>query len=134
MKVETHLNFEGKCEQALTFYQKLLGIEVSMLMKYRESPDQSLCPEGFGDKVMHANFKIGETAFMASDGGCTGKPNFSGFSLSFNAESETEAQRIIKGLSEGGKVTTSLASSFWGGLYGEVTDQFGLTWMISVFG
>lgn len=133
MKVETHLNFEGKCEEALTFYQKLLGIEVSMLMKYEDSPDQSLCPDGFDNKIMHANFKIGETAFMASDGDCCGAPNFSGFSLSFNAESEAEATRIIEGLSEGGKVTTPLSPSFWGGLFGMVTDQFGLSWMISVF-
>lgn len=132
MKVETYLFFGGKCEEALTFYQQLLGIEVSMLMKYNESPDPSLCPDQCGDKVMHANFKIGETAFMASDGDCQGQTNFSGFSLSFNVDSEEEGQRLMAGLCEGGKITLPLAPSFWGGLFGMVKDKYGISWMISV--
>jgi len=132
MKVETYLFFGGKCEEALTFYQQLMGIEVSMLMKYKESPDQTLCPPHCGDKVMHANFKIGETAFMASDGDCQGTPQFSGFSLSFNVDTEEEGQKLIASLSENGEITLPLAPSFWGGLFGMVKDKYGMSWMISV--
>ena len=132
MKVEIHLNFAGKCEEALTFYQQLLGIEVSMLMKYHESPESTLCPLGFENKVMHANFKIGETALMAFDGNETSTCQFSGFSLSFNVATEEEGHRIMEGLAIEGCITAPLAPSFWGGLFGTVTDQFGLSWMISV--
>ena len=132
MNVETYLFFNGKCEEALTFYQKLLGIEVSMLMKYEESPDQSLCPPNCGDKVMHANFRIGDTAFMASDGDCEGEPQFQGFSLSLNAESEEQGQAIMQGLAEDGEIKMPLAPSFWGGLFGMVTDKYGMSWMVSV--
>lgn len=81
---------------------------------------------------MHANFKIGDTSFMASDGDCTGEPDFGGFSLSFNVASEEEGNRIMEGLATNGKITMPLAPSFWGGLFGMVTDQYGISWMISV--
>lgn len=132
MKVETHLMFEGRCEEALIFYQQLLNIEVSMLMRFADSPDPSLCPPGAENKIMHANLRIGDTAFMASDGNCSGEPVFNGFALSFNATSDEEGQRIFAEFSQEGHVIKPLSSSFWGGLYGEVTDKFGLTWMISV--
>lgn len=133
MKVETHLSFEGQCEAALTYYQHILNIEVSMLMRFADSPDPSLCPPNSENKIMHANFKIGDTAFMASDGKCSGKTSFAGFALSFNAETETEGSRIYNAFAQEGTPVKALGSSFWGGLYGEVTDKFGLTWMISVF-
>lgn len=133
MKVETHLSFEGRCEEALIYYQQLLNIEVSMLMRFADSPDPALCPPNSDNKIMHANFKLGDTAFMASDGNCSGKTAFGGFALSFNAESEQEGHRIFQLFAEEGIVGKPLTNSFWGGLYGEVTDKFGLTWMISVF-
>lgn len=132
MKVETHLSFEGQCEEALIYYQQQLNIEVSMLMRFADSPDPSLCPPGAENKIMHANFKLGETAFMASDGTCSGETSFSGFALSFNADSEAEGHRIFTAFAKEGSVGKPLHTSFWGGLYGEVTDKFGLTWMISV--
>lgn len=133
MKVETHLSFEGQCEEALIYYQQLLNIEVSMLMRFADSPDPGLCPPNSDNKVMHANFKIGDTAFMASDGQCSGNSNFAGFALSFNAETEAEGERIFTAFAQEGRIIKPLANSFWGGLYGEVSDKFGLTWMISVF-
>lgn len=132
MKVETYLFFNGKCEEALTFYQQLLGIEVSMLMRYKESPDQSTCPPNCEEKVMHGNFKIGETSFMASDGDCEGEPNFSGFSLSYTALDDDDAHRVMNGFADGGEITMPLDTVFWGGLFGMVKDKYGMSWMVSV--
>ena len=47
MQVETYLFFEGRCEEALEFYRRTLGAEVTMLMRYQESPDPEMCP-GWG--------------------------------------------------------------------------------------
>ena len=45
---------------------------------------------------MHAQFQIGDTTVMASDGGNTGKPNFHGIALSISANSEAEADKIFE--------------------------------------
>lgn len=132
MSVELFLDFNGKCEEALTYYQSLFGIEVSMLMRYEDSPEPEQCPANSQQKIMHANFKIGDTTFMASDGECLGEPNFSGFSLSLNISNEEQGTLILNSLAEQGSIIKPLSSSLWGGLFGSVKDRYGLTWMISV--
>ena len=65
---QPYLLFDGRCDEALTFYQRALGAEVTMLMRYKESPDPTMCPPGAGDKVMHSTFRVGDAVAMASDG------------------------------------------------------------------
>ena len=38
MQVQPYLTFNGRCEEAVQFYQKALGAEVTMLMRFKESP------------------------------------------------------------------------------------------------
>src|SRR5205809_4279570 len=87
MPVTPYLFFDGRCEEAIEFYKKTLGAKVEMLMRFKDSPDKASCPPGenMGEKVMHACFRIGDTAVMASDGYAKGKPVFQGFSLSYTA-------------------------------------------------
>jgi PhnB protein len=39
MHVQPYLFFDGRCEEALEFYGKKLGAEVTMLMRFKESPE-----------------------------------------------------------------------------------------------
>src|SRR4051794_15361294 len=75
-KVQPYLFFDGRCEEAIEFYRKVFGAEVNMLTRFKESPDQTMCAPGSGEKVMHANLRIGDTIVLASDGRCGGAPNF----------------------------------------------------------
>jgi len=125
--------FGGSCEEAIEFYRTALGAEVQMLTRFKESPEpQPGLPDCFGDKVMHASIRIGETMLMASDGRCEGKPEFEGFSLSITVSDEAEADRVFKALSEGGLVTMSLEKTFWAPKFGMLQDRFGVGWMVSV--
>jgi uncharacterized glyoxalase superfamily protein PhnB len=56
MQVETYLFFDGRCEEAMEFYRQALGAELTMFMRYQESPEPDMVPPGAGDKVMHAKF------------------------------------------------------------------------------
>lgn len=132
MQVEPYLFFEGRCEEALEFYRKTLGAEVTTLMRYRESPDPEMIRPGTENKVMHANVRIGSSTLMASDGLCEGHPSFKGFSLSLTLADEAEAKRLFAALSEGGQVEMPLTKTFWSPCFGMVTDRFGVSWMILV--
>ena len=44
MKAEIYLNFDGRCEEALEFYKKAIGAEVTMMLRFNQSPEP--CPEG----------------------------------------------------------------------------------------
>src|SRR5437879_1879747 len=85
MQVQPYLFFEGRCEEALEFYRRALGAEVTMLTRFKDAPDPGMAPPNASDKVMHVSFRIGETTVLASDGRCSGKPNFQGFSLTLLA-------------------------------------------------
>lgn len=132
MATQPYLFFEGKAEEAFEFYKKALGAEVTMLMRFKESPDPSMCAPGAGDKVMHSSFTIGESTVMASDGRSTGKPVFQGFALSINARNGAEAERLFAALGEGGQVQMPLAKTFFSPSFGMVADRFGVPWMVIV--
>src|SRR5438128_5695654 len=135
MQVQPYLNFDGRCEEAIEFYRKALGAEVTMLMRFKDSPEPpqpGMCPPGSGDKVMHASFRIGDTTVMASDGRCEGRPSFQGFSLSLTVPDEAEADRLFAALANGGQVRMPLAKTFFSPRFGMVADRFGVSWMIHV--
>ena len=130
MRVEPYLFFDGRCEQALEFYQKALGARVDAVMRYKDNPDPKYNPPGSDDKVMHALFHIGDAPVMASDGNCTGKPSFQGFALTLNAVDEEDAKRRFSALSEGGQVQMPLSETFFAKSFGMVADRFGVSWMV----
>jgi hypothetical protein len=70
MHTQVYLFFDGRCDEALEFYKKNLGIEVEMLMRFKDAPKQNeaMCTPGSENKVMHSCFKLGDWRVMASDG------------------------------------------------------------------
>jgi PhnB protein len=134
MQVQPYLNFDGRCEEALNFYRKAIGAEVTALMRMNESPEPpppgTLAPEN-GNKVMHSTFRVGETTIMASDCGCEGKTGFQGFSLAIGVPTPADADRLFAALADGGKVHMPLGKTFWSPRFGVVADKFGVAWMIS---
>ena len=135
MRIEPYLFFNGRTEEALAFYKSAVGAETGMLMRFKDSPDPpppGMVPPGSENKVMHASMKIGDSMVMASDGDCGGKPNFQGFSLTYNATDEAEADRVFTALSQGGQVTMPLGKTFFSPKFGMCTDKFGLGWMVIV--
>jgi PhnB protein len=132
MHVQPYLFFDGRCDEALDFYKKAIGADVKMLMRWKDSPDKSLCTVENADKVMHSQFDIGDTTVMASDGRCAGKPAFQGFSLSLAAANAAEADRLFTALADGGQVHVPLAKTFFSPRFGIVADRFGVSWMVIV--
>jgi len=131
-QVQPYLFFEGRCQEALEFYRKALGAEITALMRYKDGPDQTMVQPGSEDKVMHASFQIGETTVMASDGRCGGQPSFQGFALSLTAPTEAEAERLFKALVDGGQVIMPLTTTFFSPRFGMTIDRFGVSWMVYV--
>lgn len=135
MQIQPYLFFQGCCEEALNFYRAALGAEIVMLMRMKDSPDQTMRMPNVGDeKILHSSFRIGATELMASDGECTGTASFQGFSLALNVKDEAEAQRTFTALSDGGQVRMPLTKTFWSPSFGMVVDRFGVAWMVSVPG
>jgi PhnB protein len=132
MLVQPYLMFDGRCEEALEFYRRAIGAEVTTLLRWKDSPDPRMKMPGAEDKVMHSQLRIGDTTIMASDGQCQGKPDFHGFSLSVTAADVAEADRLFAALGEGGQVQMPLSETFFSPRFGMLADRFGVPWMIYV--
>jgi PhnB protein len=130
MLIQPYLSFEGRCDEAVEFYKTALGAEVQMLMRFKDAPDQSMMSPGSGDKVAHVSMRIGDSTVMASDGRCTGKMAFSGFSLSLTVSDDAQAERMFAALANGGQPTMPLAKTFFASRFGMVADKFGVNWMV----
>ena len=135
MQVQSYLFFDGRCEEAVEFYKQALGAEVTMLMRFKDSPEPcqpGMVPPGAENKIMHSSFRIGDTEIMASDGQCAGRASFQGFSLALTVPNEAEADRLFAALGDGGQVQMPLTKTFFSPRFGMVADRFGVSWMIVV--
>ena len=135
MHVAPYLNFQGRCQEALDFYRETVGAEVTMLMHFKDAPEPpppGALPPGYGEKVMHSNVVIGNTRFMATDGGCSAAEGFRGFSMALSVRDDAEAKRCFDALGQGGKVQMPLAKTFFSSSFGLLEDKFGVSWMVVV--
>ena len=133
MLVQPYLYFGGNCQEAVEFYQRALGAEVQMLMRFNECPEPpppGMVPDNWGDKIMHACLKVGDTLVMASDGCGSEQAGFKGFSLAVSVANEAEADRLFAALCDRGQVTMPLAKTFFSPRFGMLVDRFGISWTI----
>jgi PhnB protein len=133
MFLQPYLHFNGRCEEALKFYGKVLGAEITFMMRFKENPDpqsKAMTAPGMEDKIMHASVKIRDTEIMVSDGRCEGvAPKFDGFTLTLNVL-PAEADNLFAALGEGGQVQMPLMPTFFADKFGMLADKFGVSWMV----
>ena len=92
-----------------------------------------MCAPAPKNKVMHAAFKIGDTAVHGVRRHAKGKPEFKGFSLSISAKTEAEADKMFDALADGGQVQMPLTKTFFSpNVSAWCADKFGVGWMVMV--
>ena len=125
-----YLNFNGKTGEAMRFYHSILGGELTMQTfaeaKMAQSPDQN-------DRIIHATLKNEGLTFMASDTMPDRQAKFGdNVHMSISGHDGEKLTKVFHGLSQGGTVDMPLAKQFWGDTYGQVTDKFGVHWMVNI--
>ncbi len=134
-QINPYLNFDGRTEEAFTFYKSVLGGEFTTLQRIKEIPGGDKFPPHEQSRIMHVALPIGQgNILMGSDTmesmGHKLQPG-NNVHISLNALNEAEATRLFNGLSAGGKVTMPLEKTFWGALFGMFIDKFGIQWMVN---
>lgn len=126
-----YLNFNGNTKEAMEFYHQVLGGELT-LQKFSEAPGMPV-PAGYEDKIIHARLDSDAIVIMGSEGQPGTNVGFGdNVHLSISGSDEPKLTRWFKGLSDGGNVTMPLAKQFWGDTYGQLTDRFGVHWMVNI--
>jgi PhnB protein len=128
MKLNTYVNFAGKCAEAFRYYEQHLGGRVSMMMTHDQAPDQTQVNPAWKAAVLHARIIIGDTELMAAD--IPGAEPLRSAYLTLSVDSDSEAERIYATLGEGGRVLMAMDATFFASRFAQVQDRFGINWMI----
>lgn len=127
-----YLTFDGNCREAMTFYGKCFGAEPGFTPFSAGPPEIAVAAKTAPERILHTELKSGPVVLMASDtmpGMAFQKGN--NFSISITCDTLAEMERLFTALSANGKVTMAMHDAFWGGRFGMLTDQFGVSWMLS---
>lgn len=128
-QINSYLTFRGNCREAMNFYAACLGGELT-LQTIGESPLADKMPPKMKDSILHGTLTKGNLVLMGSDMvGEKGLIRGNAVSLMLNCASEEETRACYASLSEGGEAVHPLENTFWGALFGGLTDQFGNHWL-----
>jgi PhnB protein len=129
--ISAYLTFNGNCREAMTFYQECLGGELN-LHTIGESPMCEQMPQQMKENILHSALINGNILIMASDMvSDQGLVKGNSVSLMLNCNSEEEIKTCYEKLSAGGNATHPLENTFWGALFGDLTDKFGNHWLLN---
>ncbi|HMQ63771.1 MAG TPA: VOC family protein [Flavilitoribacter sp.] len=128
-KINAYLTFNGNCREAMAFYQECLGGELTLQTLGDAEED---IPVELRQVILHAVLVADSLVLMGSDMvGEKGLQRGNSVSLCLNCTGEEEIRRLYYRLSEGGQATDPLEDTFWGDLFGGLTDQFGNHWILN---
>jgi PhnB protein len=129
-KMNLYANFNGQCREAMTFYKSVFGGELTM-QSAGSSPMAAQVPAQFQDHLIHAQLDTQDWTLMASD--AIGHPLTHGndMSIMINCDSEEQINTYYKALSAGGEIVSELKKEFWGAIYANFVDKYGIRWMLN---
>ncbi|MGB7561375.1 MAG: VOC family protein, partial [Candidatus Acidiferrales bacterium] len=67
MQMNPYLYFDGNCEEAFKFYERVLGAKITSMMTHEGTPAAEHVPAEWRNKIIHARLEIGDQVLMASD-------------------------------------------------------------------
>ncbi len=130
MHVNAYLSFDGRCEEAFKFYERVTGGKIVAMMTHEGTPVASHFPPEWQKKIIHARLQIGNDYLMGSDAPPNRQKPAQGFLVTLRVDTPDEAERVYNGLSEGGTVQMPLDKTFFAQKFGMFADKFGIPWMV----
>src|ERR1043166_9601556 len=132
--INPYINFNGNAEEAFNFYKSVFGGEFGKIIRFKDLESSEFpVSENEADKIMRITLPIGGNVLIANDvpesmGRVSENENRS--KIAVMAESKEEAERIFKGLSEGGEVEMPMDESPWGTYFAMFRDKYGIEWTV----
>jgi PhnB protein len=131
MRIVPYINLAGNAEEAMDFYQEVFGGEIEIL-RWSEVPPNPKMPvsDDWQNKIMHGSLTIREdVAIYLADSVVEGEATYgNNVFLHVEFDSEEELRRTYEALSAGGRVNMPVDKMFWGAVYGDLIDKFGVGW------
>jgi PhnB protein len=131
MEISPYLSFNGQCEEAFRFYEKVLNGTLGEISTYGDSPIKDQMPPDWHAKVMHVALTVNGAVLMGSDAPPTQFSQPQGISVSLSKMSVEAGARTFQALAEGGTITMPFEKTFWASGFGMLVDRYGIPWMVN---
>lgn len=128
--ITPYLSLPGTAREALDYYQSVFGGTIDAF-----TFEQFGREDGPADAITHGQL-VGHVPISASDA-VPGEPVLAVSGLSFALLGTADAETLtawFTALSDGGTVDNELQARPWGDTDGQVTDRFGIRWLIGFHG
>jgi PhnB protein len=132
LNVTPFLLFDGNCAEAMIFYQKCIGGELTLTKLGDTSMKEMFPPEKY-ERLINAHLKSGNieisaTDWMASPAREPKQGNT--MSIFLVADDNEKLRKVFEKLSEGASKDSFQDLHYLPfGLYGQFTDKFGVPWI-----
>jgi PhnB protein len=131
-RLNPYISFGDNAREALTAYQAALGgtLELHTFGEYGASD------EPFADLVMHGLLETddGLTLMAADSPPGMARTVGNNITISLSGDDEETLRARFAKLAEGGSVDVPLEKQMWGDVFGQLTDRFGIGWLVNIAG
>ena len=128
-----YLGFNGNCAEAVSFYERVLGAKLEVLMSGADSPMAAQIPKEFAHRILHARLAFPDGGLLYAGDAPAHMPHegIKGVSITLNYDTTAQAQKVFDALSAGGTVTMPMQPAFWAKTWGMLIDRFGTPWIVN---
>lgn len=130
-----YIHFAGNAREAMEFYRSVFGGELTM-SSFADFEMPGVGPDE-ADKIMHGQLttSAGLTLMGADTPSMMGAVAPGGqITISLSGSESDGLRAYWDGLADGGTITMPLNAAPWGDSYGQLTDRYGVEWMVNIAG
>jgi PhnB protein len=131
-RLNPYIQFQDNARAAMEFYRDALGGELVM-STFGEFGQAGAPVENL---IMHAmlDTPAGFTLMASDTPPGMQRSQGSSITISLSGDDEAELRGYWDKLAEGGSVHLPLERQMWGDVFGQLTDRFGISWMVNIAG
>ena len=130
-RLNPYISFNGNAREAMEFYTSVFGGELatSTFGEYGDTGPGS-------DGIMHAQLETPSGYTIMAADTPEGMPYEPGtnIAVSLSGDDSDELRGYWTKLSDGGTVAVPLEKQMWGDEFGQLTDRFGIGWLVNIAG
>src|SRR5215470_16895850 len=123
VELNAYLFFPGNAEQAIAFYQRVFGGQVTITRRGDVDPTATPAQR---NQVINALLTGGDITLRASDREDASPDPQTRIELSLIGADDARLRDVFDALAQDGTVRTKLERQFWGDTFGAVTDKYGI--------
>ena len=124
-------NFDGRCEEAIAFYQKAFGARTDLILRYSDADKRDWDIPLTVDQeklIYHAEMMIGNQRIMLSDIIEFNLSRGTSLFLTLTFEDAESVKEVYEVLKDGSTLLRPMISTTYSSCFVSLVDKFGIRW------